>query len=151
MRYIEVPGRIDEHDRLILDESLDVIKPQRVKIDIWFRDEDEEDYREETKEEILEGIGRGFQDCLEGRTSPVGEKWNEFTIETTGTIDDEGRLILDEPLKTTKHQFVDVVIWFIRNHKSDFEVLDRGNLQQEPEVLGKEPIGSHLFLATSVY
>jgi hypothetical protein len=55
MRYIEVPGHIDEHDRLILDELLDVIKPQRVKIDIWFRDEDEEEYREETKEEILEG------------------------------------------------------------------------------------------------
>ena len=30
MRYIEVPGHIDENDRLILDESLDVIKPQQV-------------------------------------------------------------------------------------------------------------------------
>jgi hypothetical protein len=142
MRYIEVPGRIDENDRLILDESLDVIKPQRVKIDIWFRDEDEEEYREETKEEILEGIRRGFQDCLEGRTSPVGEKWDEFTIETTGAIDDEGKLILDEPLSTTKQQYVDVVIWFIRNQKLASEVLEQSDRQQDPEVLAKELIRS---------
>jgi hypothetical protein len=142
MRYIEVPGRIDENDRLILDESLDVIKPQRVKIDIWFRDEDEEEYREETKEEILEGIRRGFQDCLEGRTSPVGEKWDEFTIETTGAIDDEGKLILDEPLSTTKQQYVDVVIWFIRNQKLASEVLEQSDLQQDPEALAKELIRS---------
>ncbi len=142
MRYIEVPGRIDEDDRLILDESLDVIKPQRVKLDIWFRDEDEAEYREETKEEILAGIRRGFQDCLAGRTSPVGEKWAEFTIEATGTIDDEGQLILDEPLKNTKHQFVDVVIWFIKDRQSTPEILDRGDCQQDPETLAKEPIGS---------
>lgn len=142
MRYIEVPGHIDENDRLILDESLDVIKPQRVKIDIWFRDEDEEEYREETKEEILEGIRRGFQDCLEGRTSPVGEKWDEFTIEATGSISDEGQLILDEPLRTTKHQYVDVVIWFIRNQESASEVLGQSDSQQDTEALEKELIRS---------
>jgi hypothetical protein len=142
MRYIEVPGHIDENDRLILDESLDVIKPQRVKIDIWFRDEDEEEYREETKEEILEGIRRGFQDCLEGRTSPVGEKWDEFTIETTGTIDDDGQLILDEPLRTIEHKYVDVVIWFIRSQKSAPEVLEPRDRQQDTEALEKELIRS---------
>ena len=84
MRYIEVPGHIDEHDRLILDESLDVIKPQQVKIDIWFRDDDEEKYHEPTKEEILEGFREGFRDCLEGRTSPIAEMWDELMIKTTG-------------------------------------------------------------------
>jgi hypothetical protein len=119
MRYIEVPGYIDEHDRLILDESLDVIKPQQVKIDIWFRDEDEEEYREETKSEILEGIREGFRDCLAGRTSQFGEKWDEFTIETTGVINDLGQLILDRPLQSTKPQYVDVVIQFIDRQKSE--------------------------------
>jgi hypothetical protein len=142
MRYIEVPGHIDEQDRLILDESLDVIKPQRVKIDIWFRDEDEEEYREETKEEILEGIRRGFRDCLEGRTKPVGEMWDEFTIETTGTIDDDGQLILDEPLRTTKQQYVDVVIWFIRNQKFAPEVLEQSDRQKDAEAPEKELIRS---------
>ena len=142
MRYIEVPGHIDEHDRLILDESLDVIKPQQVKIDIWFRDEDEEEYREETNEEILESIRRGFHDCLEGRTIPVGEKWDEFTIEATGTINDAGQLILDEPLRSTKCQYVDVVIWFIRNNKSEADMLENSVSETDVESVTKELIGS---------
>jgi hypothetical protein len=142
MRYIEVPGYIDEHDRLILDESLDVIKPQQVKIDIWFRDEDEEEYREETKEEILAGIREGFRDCLEGRTSPFGEKWDEFTIETTGRIDDKGQLILDEPLRPTKFQYVDVVIWFIRDNKSEIDVLHRSESQKDSDLQSQKLIGS---------
>ncbi len=141
MRYIEVPGHIDEHDRLILDELLDVIKPQRVKIDIWFRDEDEEEYREETKEEILEGIRRGFQDCLEGRTKPVGEMWDELRIKTTGEIDNQGYLILDRPLRPTKQQYVDVVIWFVENNKSqeDAEYLCQvSDLGSTRELVGTE-------------
>ena len=142
MKYIEVSGHIDEHDRLILDESLDVIKPQQVKIDIWFRDDDEEEYHEETKEEILEGIHRGFRDCREGRTSPVGEKWDEFTIETTGSINNEGQLILDEPLRLTKCQYVDVVIWFIRNSKSEVEIIENSVSETDVEAVAKELIGS---------
>jgi hypothetical protein len=141
MRYIEVPGYIDEHDRLILDESLDVIKPQRVKIDIWFRDEDEEEYREETKEEILEGIGRGFRDCLEGRTKPVGEMWDDLRIETTGEIDNNGYLILDEPLRPTDRHYVDVVIWFVKNNKSEEDaeyICQVSNLDSTRELVGTE-------------
>jgi hypothetical protein len=149
MRYIEVPGRIDENDRLILDELLDVIKPQRVKIDIWFRDEDEEEYREETKEEILEGIRSGFQDCLEGRTKPVGEAWDELRIKTTGQIDKEGYLILDSPLETlrerplrpTKQQYVDVVIWFVDNNQSQEDaeyVCQVSELDSTRELVGIE-------------
>jgi hypothetical protein len=140
MRYIEVPGHIDENDRLILDESLDVLKPQRVKIDIWFRDEDEEEYREETKEEILEGIRRGFRDCLEGRTKPVGEMWDELRIKITGEIDNEGYLILDEPLRPTKQQYVDVVIWFVNNKsEEDAEYMCQVNdLDSTRELVGTE-------------
>jgi hypothetical protein len=141
MKYIEVPGRIDENDRLILDESLDVIKPQRVKIDIWFRDEDEEEYREETKEEILEGIRRGFQDCLEGRTKPVGEGWDELRIKATGSIDNQGYLILDVPLRQTKPQYVDVVIWFVDNNnfQADAEYICQvSKLDSRRELVGSE-------------
>jgi hypothetical protein len=141
MRYIEVPGYIDEHNRLILDESLDVIKPQRVKIDIWFRDEDEEEYREETKEEILEGIRQGFRDCLEGRTKPVGEMWDELRIKTTGEIDNKGYLILDEPLRSADRQYVDVVIWFVENNKSEEDgayICKVSDLDSTRELVGTE-------------
>jgi predicted house-cleaning noncanonical NTP pyrophosphatase (MazG superfamily) len=120
MRYIEVPGEINEHNQLLLDESLEVIKPQKVKIDIIFLDDEE--YHEETKEEILEGIREGFHDCLIGNTFPISELWDDIMIETTGEINDRGKLILDRPLRPTKHQNVDVVIWFIKDRKSAEEI-----------------------------
>lgn len=118
MKKIEVPGEINEASQLILDESLEEIKPQKVEIDIWFRDDEDEEYRERTKEEILDGIREGFRDCLTGNTRPIEELWDNILISTTGTIDDDGNLVLDEPLRETKAQYVDVVIWFVKNKAS---------------------------------
>lgn len=56
MKSIRVPGEIDKNHRLSLDETLDVIKPQQVEIDIIFLGDDLEDYYEPSKAEILEGI-----------------------------------------------------------------------------------------------
>jgi hypothetical protein len=133
MKSITVFGQIDENNQLILDESLDVIKPQRVDLDIWFNDdeEDEEDeYREPSKAEILAGIREGFHDCLTGNTSSLEEMWEELGIKTTGTINDDGQLLLDQPLPATAHKFVNVVIWFTSNKTS---------IQEIAEALGREP------------
>ncbi len=119
MRYIEVSGEINDQNQLILDESLEVIKPQQVKIDIWFRDEDEEEYHEETNAEILAGIREGLHECLTGETQLIDDMWDDLRIKTTGTINDLGQLILDEPLKQTQAQSVDVVIWFAKNRQSE--------------------------------
>jgi hypothetical protein len=121
MKKIEVAGEILENNELILDESLAEIKPQKVEIDIWFRDDDEEEYREETQAEILAGIREGFQDCLEGRTAPVKGMWDELRIKVTGEINAEGQLVLDEPLRKTKRQYVDVVLWFIKDPQASNE------------------------------
>ncbi len=118
MKSLRVPGRIDENDRLILDYLLDVIKPQQVELDIILLDDDLEDDYEPTKEEILEGIREGLHDCLTGNTSPVSELWDDMMIQTTAEIDEEGQLILNEPLKETKPQYVDVVIWFVKSRTS---------------------------------
>jgi hypothetical protein len=115
MKSLRVPGRIDENNRLILDYLLDALKPQQVELDIILLDEDLEDDYEPTKEEILEGIREGLRDCLTGNTSPVSELWDDMMIQTTAEIDEEGQLILNDPLKETKPQYVDVVIWFIKN------------------------------------
>jgi wyosine [tRNA(Phe)-imidazoG37] synthetase (radical SAM superfamily) len=59
MRYIEVGGEIDKNNQLILHELLDRIKPQRVEINIVFRDDDDNDVdveREPTNKEIEERI-----------------------------------------------------------------------------------------------
>jgi hypothetical protein len=117
MRYIEVPGEINQNNQLILHESLNEIKPQRVKIEIVFRDPDEEDYREPTTAEILESIRQGFRECLRGETSPISELWDDTEIEATGEINEQGQLVLDEPLKETNPQYVDVVMWFIKDEE----------------------------------
>jgi hypothetical protein len=143
MRYIEVSGEINENNQLILHESLKEIKPQRVKIDIIFRSPDEEDYREPTKAEILESIRQGFRECLRGQTSPISELWDDTEIEATGEINEQGQLVLDEPLTETKPQYVDVVMWFIK----DEEYLKKfygseENIYEEHLALVKELSGS---------
>ncbi len=110
-------GEINEHNQLILHESLSEIKPQKVNIDIIFRDDDEEDYREPTKEEILESIRQGFRECLRGETFPISELWDDIKITITGEINEQGQLVLDEPLKEIKAQYVDVVMWFIKDEE----------------------------------
>ena len=113
MRYIEVPGEIDNNNRLILHESLAQIKPQMVEIDIWFRDNEEEDYRQPAKEEILSDIHESLREYSRGECSSVSEMWNDMMLQSTGEINEKGQLIIDEPLKEAKAQYVDVVIRFV--------------------------------------
>jgi hypothetical protein len=126
MRYIEVPGEIDANNRLILHESLREIKPQQVEIDIVFCDDNEEEYREPTKAEILADIVESLREYSSGECTPVSEMWNDIKIKTTGEINDKGQLVIDQPLKNTKPQSVDVVLWFIKDDKSQHEFDDFG-------------------------
>jgi hypothetical protein len=132
MRYIEVPGEIDENNRLILHESLKEIKPQQVEIDIVFCDDDDEDYREPTKVEILESIVESLHEYSRGECTPISEMWDDIKIKTTGEINEEGQLILDKPLKQTKPQSVDVVMWFIKDAKSPkkFDEFEENSYEQ---------------------
>jgi hypothetical protein len=125
MRYIEVPGEIDANNRLILHESLKEIKPQQVEIDIVFCDDGEE-YHEPTKAEILTDIIESLREYSSGECTPVSEMWSDIKIKTTGEINDKGQLVLDQPLKDTKPQSVDVVLWFIKNDQSQHKLDDFG-------------------------
>jgi hypothetical protein len=124
MKYIEVSGEIDRDNQLILHELLNQIKSQRVEIDIVFRDE--EDYRESTKAEIFEGIRESLHEYSRGECRPVAELWDNIMIQSTGEIDEVGQLIIDEPLKKTESQYVDVVIRFVKDEKSNEEAHQHG-------------------------
>jgi hypothetical protein len=120
MRYVEVGGEIDREHRLILHESLIEIKPQRVEIDIIFRDDDDTDVdidREPTDEEILERVEQGLLEYSRGECKPVAQMWDDLRIKATGEINDRGQLILDEPLGEVEAQYVDVVLWFIKDEE----------------------------------
>jgi hypothetical protein len=139
MRYIEVPGEINQNNQLILHESLSQIKPQRVEIDVIFCDDDEEDYREPTKAEILENIRQSLREYARGECRPVSEMWDDIKIITTGEINEQGQLVLDLPLRETKAQYVDVVMWFIKDDESPkkFDEFEE-NVYEEHLTLVKE-------------
>lgn len=138
MRYIEVPGEIDRNNQLILHELLSQIKPQPVEIDIIFRD-DEEDDREPTKEKILENICESLREYSSGERHPVSEMWNDIMIQTTGEINEEGQLVLDQPLIKTSPQYVDVVMWFIEDRELTKKIYESDeNTDEEHIALVKE-------------
>jgi hypothetical protein len=142
MRYIEVGGEIDRDNRLILHESLSEIKPQRVEIDIWFRDDDDDDdidvEREPTDEEIFERVEQGLLEYSRGECTPASD-WSDIKIKTTGEINDLGQLILDERLIETKAQYVNIVIKFIKDdlYKKKFYESEE-NIYEEHLALIKE-------------
>jgi hypothetical protein len=141
MKSIRVPGEIDKNNRLILDETLDVIKPQQVEVDIIFLGDDLEDDREPSKSEILEGIREGLHDCVTGNTlSSMSELWDNIGIKATGEINEAGQLTLDEPLRATKPQYVDVIIWFIKKICSQEDA--ENSARNDREVLTKELVMS---------
>lgn len=120
MRYIEVGGEIDREHRLILHESLIEIKPQRVEIDIVFRDDEDDDVdvdRQPTDEEISERVEQALIEYSKGECKPVAQMWDDLRIQATGEINDRGQLILDEPLGEVEGQYVDVVLWFIKDEE----------------------------------
>ncbi len=142
MRYIEVRGEIKDNNQLILHESLSEIKPQRVEIDIIF--DDGEEYREPTKEEILDGIAEGYGQCLRGEFSS-GSDLEKGKTEATGEINEQGQLILDRPLPDIQFQYVDVVIWFIKDEEWINKFYDsEENVYEEHPVIVRELIGSRI-------
>jgi hypothetical protein len=138
MKSLRIPGEIDKHNRLFLEESLDVIKPQPVEVDIIFLDDDLDDYREPSKAEVLAGRKEGLHDCATGNTLvSMSELWDRLGIKTTGEINEVGQLILDRPLEVSRPQYVDVVIWFGKNKNS--QVASSEDLaRHEYEVLTRE-------------
>lgn len=145
MRYIEVGGEIDKNNRLILHELLDQIKPQRVNIDIVFRDDDDDDIdveREPTDEEIFERVEQALLEYSRGECTPASD-WTGIKIKATGEINDLGQLVLDEPLQEAEAQYVDVVIKFIKDeeYKKKFYESEE-NIYEEHPALIKESIDS---------
>jgi hypothetical protein len=145
MRYIEVGGEIDRNNQLILHELLDQIKPQQVEIDIVFRDNDDDDIdieREPTDEEIFERVERALLEQSRGECTPASD-WSDIKIKATGEINDFGQLVLDEPLKQAEAQYVDVVIFFIKDEEYNQKFYgSEENIYEEHPALIKEPSDS---------
>jgi hypothetical protein len=143
MRYVEVGGEIDKHNRLILHELLDQIKPQRVDIDIVFRDDDDDDIdveREPTDAELLALVESASLAYARDECKPVERVWDDIKIKATGEINELGQIILDEPLRESEARYVDVVIKFIKDGREQrkFDEFEE-NIYEEHIALIKAP------------
>lgn len=81
MKAIETTATINENGELRLDKSLEVTKPQRVRIIVLFSEEDETDPDETPNEIVIEGIRQGLHEALTGQTIPLSQMWEGIDAE----------------------------------------------------------------------
>lgn len=80
MKAIEATATIDEKGRLNLDESLEVTKPQRVRVIVLMSDDSESDFYETPTDVIKEGIYQGIEEALSGKTIPLAQMWEGIDV-----------------------------------------------------------------------
>ena len=82
MKAIEATATINEKGELNLDRSLNITKPQRVRVIVLLsEDNNETDFYETPTEVIEEGIYQGINEALSGNTIPLEKMWEGIDVE----------------------------------------------------------------------
>ena len=78
MKAIETTATINENGELTLDYSLEITKPQRVRVIVLLSEDDDSD--QTLTEEAIEGIHEGIREALSGKTIPLSQMWDGIDI-----------------------------------------------------------------------
>ena len=78
MKAIETTATINENGEFTLDKSLEVTKPQRVRVIVLLSEEDEIDPDETPTAIVIEGIRQGLHEALTGQTIPLSQMWEDI-------------------------------------------------------------------------
>jgi hypothetical protein len=84
MRAIEVKGNIDEQGHLVLDESIEVITPSRVRVIILFAEtmsELENDPDNDSTESVKASLRRTLQQAKAEQRIPISQMWEGIDAE----------------------------------------------------------------------
>ena len=81
MKAFETTATINEKGQLTLDQSLEVNKPQRVRVIVLMIEEEETDPDETPTEVIIQGIRQGLYEALVGETIPLSKMWEGIDAE----------------------------------------------------------------------
>ena len=81
MKAIETTATIDETGRLTLDRSLDIHKPQRVRVIVLISEDEEPDPDETPTEVAIGGIHQGLREALSGQTIPLSKMWEGIDVD----------------------------------------------------------------------
>ena len=75
MKAFEVMATLNDKKQLLLDDSLDIDTPSRVKVILLVSDE-KESYPDDTPvEEIKTSLKRALQEAKEGKRIPLAQMW----------------------------------------------------------------------------
>ncbi len=83
MKAFEVMATLNDKQHLLLDDSLDIDTPSRVKVillvsDELVSDENEYDPDDTPVEEIKASLRRALQEAKSGKTKPISELWERI-------------------------------------------------------------------------
>ena len=81
MKAIETTATIDEAAQLTLDQSLDIHKPQRVRVIVLMSEDEEQDPDETLTEVVIAGIHQGLREALSGQTIPLSKMWEGIDVD----------------------------------------------------------------------
>ncbi|HEY9703078.1 MAG TPA: hypothetical protein V6C58_11565 [Allocoleopsis sp.] len=78
MKAFDVMATLNEQKQLILDDSLDIDTPSRVRVILLISDESESEIEDTPVEEIKASLRRALKEVKEGKTRPISELWERI-------------------------------------------------------------------------
>ena len=81
MKAFEVMATLNDQKQLLLDDSLDIDTPSRVKVILLVSDENESDPDDTPVEEIKASLKRALQEAKAGKRIPLAQMWEGIDAE----------------------------------------------------------------------
>jgi hypothetical protein len=78
MKAFDVMATLNDQKQLILDNSLDIDTPSRVRVILLVSEENEIDPDDTPVEEIKASLKQALQEVKEGKTKPISELWERI-------------------------------------------------------------------------
>jgi hypothetical protein len=81
MKAFDVMATLNDQKQLLLDDSLDINIPSRVRVILLVSDEKESDPDDTTVEEIKASLKRALQEAKAGKRIPLAQMWEGIDAE----------------------------------------------------------------------
>ena len=81
MKAFDVMATLNDQKQLLLDDSLDIDTPSRVRVILLISDENESDPDDTPVEEIKASLKRALQEAKAGKRIPLAQMWEGIDAE----------------------------------------------------------------------
>lgn len=80
MKAFEVMGTLNNEKQLLLDDTVNVATPSRVKVILLVSEQDESDPDDTPVEEIKASLKQALQEVKTGKTIPLEQIWHGIDV-----------------------------------------------------------------------